>query len=152
MVQLCDTVFVGLIPLCMDLFISLYDYADVGALLLRLVIGAIFLVHGVQKIKMWRMQASEQMPIGLLWTMRLLSIVEPLGGIAMALGVLTPFAALGFAVIMLGAISMKQKWQTPFAAHDKTGWEFDLMILAVVVALLFFGPGEYSIDRYWWGL
>lgn len=120
--------------------------ANFSLLFLRVAVGAIFLAHGLSKRGMWKMQPSEQMSGGMLGVMRLLSVVEPLGGVAVLLGFLTNWAAMGLGVIMLGAIWLKMtKWKMPFSAHDKLGWEFDLLILSVLVALLAFGPGAWAV-------
>jgi uncharacterized membrane protein YphA (DoxX/SURF4 family) len=133
----------------MPFLFLLQDYSDVGNLILRLGLAAIFWTHGRAKKGTWKMQPSEQMPAPMLKIMRLLSVCEPLGAIAMVLGFLTQPAALGFAVIMLGAINMKRKMmKVPFVFPDmKAGWEFDFINLAAALALIFLGPGAYSLDR-----
>jgi uncharacterized membrane protein YphA (DoxX/SURF4 family) len=48
---------------------------------------------------------------------------------------------------MLGALWHKMfKWKIPFLAADKTGWEFDFILLGAAIALLFIGAGIYSLD------
>ena len=85
--------------------------------------------------------------------MKLLSICEPLGAIAVLSGFLMQPATLGLGIIMIGAITLKIKsWKTPFTAQDKTGWEFDFIILAVCVALYFTGAGAFGLDRLIFGL
>lgn len=93
------------------------------------------------------MQPSEQLPASMLQIGRILSITEPLGAIAMTFGFLTQIAAVGFSIIMVGAIASKRKTKTPFWAQDKTGWELDFIILAANIALFFLGAGQISIDR-----
>jgi putative oxidoreductase len=125
---------------------GLKQYADVGHLVLRLVIAAIFLYHGYQKWGLWS-AVPEGMPSGMLNLMKFLSIVEPLGGLAMILGLWTRLAALGLGIIMVGAIYMKAATMgVGFATPQGPGWEFDLMILAGCIALLFEGAGKYSMD------
>ncbi len=120
--------------------------SDFSLLLLRVAIGAIFLVHGLGKRKMWQMQPSAQMSAGMISLMKLLSVVEPLGGAAVLLGFLTNWAAMGLGIIMLGAIWLKiSKWKVPFSATDKMGWEFDLLILAALIVLLAYGPGVWAV-------
>ncbi len=126
-----------------------YNYADWGPLALRLAVGAIFLVHGLKKWGMWKKQAGGQMPGGMLALMRLLSLAEPLGGLALLVGFLTQLAALGLGLIMLGALWFKiTVWKTPFTAPDKNGWEFDLLILAATITLVLIGPGALSADWF----
>ena len=131
----------------MDLLSSLTQYSDWGLLALRVAIAAIFLQHGLMKKGMWKMQPSEQMPAKMINQMRLLSIAEPLGAMAILFGFLTQWAAIGLGIIMLGAITFKTKvWHTPFMAQDKTGWELDFLILAACIALLLNGAGAISLD------
>ena len=132
----------------MEFFANLHQFGDWGLLALRIAVGAIFLVHGAQKWAMRKMQPSEQMPAGMLSLMKFLSIVEPLGALAILAGFLTQLAAAGLGIIMIGAIILKKTMmKVPFAAQDKTGWEFDLIILAATVALFFFGAGSIGLDR-----
>jgi putative oxidoreductase len=128
-----------------DLLFTLAQYGDWGLLGLRLAVGAVFLVHGISKLPMWRMQPSDQMPNGMLATMRFLSIAEPLGAAALILGALTQFAAAGLSVIMLGAIYFKiGVWKNKFV----NGWELDLVLLAANIALVLLGAGAWSVDHY----
>lgn len=130
----------------MDILTSLTAYQSVGIVFLRLAVGIIFIYHGFKKLDLWKMQPSAQMPAGLLTNLRVLSIVEPLGGVAMILGFLTQLVALGFILIMLGAIHYKiNVWKAPFMAQDKTGWEFDFLILAASLALVFSGGGAWTL-------
>lgn len=131
------------------MFEFLREFSDVGLLFLRLALGAVFLVHGIDKLAMWKMQPSEQMPAPMIKLFRLLSIVEPLGGAAMMAGFLTPLAAIGFMIIMLGAIGVKMNvMKLGFITSMKVGWDFDLMNFASAAALLVLGPGAFSVDAY----
>jgi uncharacterized membrane protein YphA (DoxX/SURF4 family) len=129
-------------------FLTLHSYADWGVLLLRIILGAIFWVHGRSKINMWKMQPTPEMPASMISIMRLLSICEPLGAIAVVTGFLTQLAALGFCIIMCGAIYSKiVAWKMPFMAHDKTGWELDAIVFASSSLLFFVGAGSLGLDR-----
>lgn len=137
----------------MEFLSNLTALNDWGLLALRVALAAIFIYHGSQKWAMWKMSPSEQMPAGMLNMMKFLSIVEPLGGVAVAVGFLTQLAALGLGIIMLGAINTKVRvMKVPFAAQDKTGWEMDLILLAACIALFFAGAGGMSFDSFWLGL
>ncbi|MBI4261992.1 DoxX family protein [Candidatus Uhrbacteria bacterium] len=129
----------------MYFFNELSGYYDSALLALRVAVGASFLAHGLMKRGMWRMQPSAEMPVGMLNMMRFLSIVEPLGALAVLAGFLTQYAAIGFGLIMLGAIYFKtQKWGKTFAGDG--GWELDLLLLASAIVLLLGGAGNVSID------
>ena len=117
---------------------------DYGLLTLRIVLGIIFLYHGYPKIKNpeMLMQVWGNKTIGLLQ-----GLLEFVAGILILIGLLTQFASIFFIIIMLGAIYFKIfKWKTPFFAQNAMGWEFDLLILASSLALLFLGAGTYSLD------
>src|SRR2546430_988069 len=130
----------------MSVLSSLHHFSDWGLLALRLGVGTVFLVHGNQKRAMWKMQPSAQMPAGLLSLLRVLSIAEPLGGLATLVGLLTQAAAAGFILVMLGAIRLKvQQLHKGFTGEG--GWEFELLLLVGAIALLFLGAGKFALDR-----
>lgn len=125
---------------------GLKQYADIGHLVLRLAVASIFFYHGYQKFGLWG-ATPEGMAAGQVMLMKFLSIAEPLGALALLLGVFTRLASLGLALIMIGAIYMKaMTWGVGFATPQGPGWEFDLIILAACIALIFDGAGKYSLD------
>ena len=66
-----------------------------------------------------------------------LGAVELLSSVGLILGIYTQLSALLLGIIMIGAIYFKtMKWRVPFAAVDKTGWEFDFTLLAANIAIL----------------
>ncbi len=130
----------------MTVLSSLHHFSDWGLLALRLGIGTVFLAHGSQKRAMWSTQPSAQMPAGLLSLLRVLSIAEPLGGLATLVGLLTQAAAAGFILVMLGAIRLKvQQLHKGFTGEG--GWEFEFLLLVGAIALLFLGAGKVALDR-----
>lgn len=130
---------------------DLADQAEWGLLALRLAIGAIFIVHGWPKVTGARgmaaaMGGGQAKPV-MVGVFTLQGIVEIGGGILMILGVLTQLVALAFAIIMIGAIVLKNtQWKTGFMAQQTTGWEFDLVLLAGNILLFLTGPGEIAIQ------
>src|SRR5260370_7658465 len=74
----------------MRFFAHLDQLGDWALVALRLGVGTSFWVHGTSKRAMWKMAPSEQMPASFLSTLRLLSIVEPVGALALFVGFLTP--------------------------------------------------------------
>jgi putative oxidoreductase len=120
----------------------------VGLLVLRLALGAVFLVHGGQKLMMGPgamagMFANMGAPAPSL-TGPLAMVVEPLAGAALVLGVLTRLAALGVAVDMLGALLIVHVGNGFFVPR---GIEFPMMLFASAVALMLVGAGPFSLDR-----
>lgn len=135
----------------MGFFAALHQQGDWALLVLRLGVAVPFLVHGIDKWAMWKMQPSAQMPAGMLSILRLLSIAEPLGAIGLLIGGLTQLAALGFCIIMLGAIRLKaMQMHRKFTGEG--GWELDFILLAAAIALVFLGAGAYSADRMLFGI
>ena len=118
---------------------------NVGLLVLSVVLGAIFIYHSIPKLK-----APASMAKGMGKSkgfVSLLGVVEFVSGLFLILGFLTQIGALLLVVVMLGALYHKLfKWNVPFAAHDKLGWEFDVILLAAAIALLLLGAGNVSID------
>lgn len=116
---------------------------DYGLLVLRIALGIIFIYHGYPKIKNPKMMAQtfgNTFPL-------ILGLFEFIAGVLTLIGLYTQFAAVVFIVIMLGALYYKiAKWKISFFAQNTTGWEFDLLILASSLALLFLGAGNYSLD------
>jgi putative oxidoreductase len=122
-------------------------HISVAALLLRLVIGAVFIIHGYPKFSAeQRKQGGEWMKsMGLPAGFILFGgIVEFFGGIALVLGILTQLIALLFALWMLsttwlGKVKMKKK----FAG----GYEVDIILLVASLALAAIGAGAFSLDH-----
>ncbi len=137
----------------MQIFLQLHNLSDVGLLALRVALAAIFWVHGTGKRKLWQPEVAGQTPSNMVRMMRVLSIVEPLGAVAVFVGFLTQLAAVGLGLVMVGALSYKLRvWKVPFMAENRTGWELDFLIFCAALALVFLGPGIYSLDRVIFGL
>ena len=129
------------------------DSTDLGLLLLRLVVGLTFAAHGAQKTFGWWggsgwggwqavMVRLGFRPPALFGA---ISIVAELGGgLLLALGFLTPLAAL----ILVGqetVIIVKSHWSRGFWNRDN-GFEFPLALTAGTVAIALIGPGAASLD------
>jgi putative oxidoreductase len=130
---------------------QLHQFSDWAVVALRVGVGMSFWVHGTSKRAMWKMAPSPQMPASLLSILKLLSIVEPIGAVALFVGFLTQPAAAGCAVIMLGAIRLKAGSMKRGFSVDG-GWELDLVLLTAALALVFLGGGAFSLDRLVFGL
>ena len=124
---------------------------DFALLLLRIGLASIFL--GIHKQRLWKVQPSAQMPAGMLRTLRFLSIAEPAGALGVLFGFLTRYAAIGLALVMLGALRfLITKVHRKFTGENVAGWEFEYLILLVAVALAIFGAGRYALDRVVFGI
>lgn len=127
------------------MFEQLMQYNNTGLLILRLSVAAIFIYHSMPKLTNAKgMAQMVGMPSGMVF---MLGAVELLSSVGLVLGVYTQLAALLLAIIMVGAIGMKMmKWGVPFGAMDKTGWEFDLILLAANIVILINGGGSIGIQ------
>ena len=113
---------------------------------LRLVLGVVFFYAGYVKWGMWS-ATPEGMSAGMALLMKFLSIVEPLGAVAVIIGFLTRWAAAGFSIIMVGAIVLLQFMMgISFSGATGAGWNFPLMVLAGSLVLMTFGPGSWSLE------
>lgn len=127
------------------MFEQLTQYNNVGLLILRLAVAIIFIYHALPKLKNAKSMAQMMgKPTGMIF---MLGAIEFLSSVALVLGIYTQLAALLLGIVMIGAIGMKMmKWSVPFAAMDKTGWEFDLILLAANIAILLSGGGTIGIQ------
>jgi putative oxidoreductase len=121
---------------------------DLGLLILRLVIGGVFIAHGAQKLFVFGIpgvtKGFEGMGVPMPGvTAPLVAAVELLGGLALVFGLLTRLASLGLAIDMLGAILLVHLKGGFFMP---TGYEFALTLLGASLALMFTGAGAYSLD------
>jgi uncharacterized membrane protein YphA (DoxX/SURF4 family) len=120
---------------------------NAALLILRIIIAVIFYVAAYYKFPFW-----STVPPGttsfMLFTTRLLSIVEPLGATAVLFGFLTRWAAFGLIIVLLGAIYVSQFiFHIGFVMPTSPGWNFPLMVLAGCLILAAFGAGRWSIDN-----
>jgi putative oxidoreductase len=123
---------------------------EYGLLLLRLVVGLLFVGHGTQKLFGWFGGGGPQGTAGFFSSVgyrmpAVLAIVAGLaeagGGLLLAAGLLTPLAAFLLATVMLHAIAT-----VVFPKGFLGGYEFELTLLTVAIALTATGPGEISLD------
>lgn len=127
---------------------------DVGLLLARLVIGAIFIVHGAQKVFQLGLPAVQQNFAGMHVpfpeiTAPLVAFVELIGGILLVLGLLTPIAGVALAIDMLGAAIIVHLANGMFAENG--GWETVAGLGAGALALAASGPGRFALDHLLYG-
>lgn len=128
------------------------SFGDVALLLLRLVAGVAFMLHGWGKIQQpfgWMGPESNVPAI----FQALAALSEFGGGLAWVLGLLTPLASLGLTFTMAVATSLHA-----FVRHDPfvsgsggPSYEPALGYLAVAVVLMALGPGRWSLDRRLFG-
>jgi putative oxidoreductase len=120
---------------------------DLGILLLRVVVGVVFIAHGWDKFTgiagtiaffgKLGLPAPEMMAY-------LVAFVELVGGIAILLGAFTWLAGLLLSIVMLVAI-----FSVKGTSHltGQGGYEFELVLLGACMAIAKIHPGKYSVMR-----
>src|SRR5215470_17165935 len=107
------------------MFPHLARFADFGFLLLRLMIGVVFITSGWNHLKdpeAWAKSIGTSKGFAVL-----LGAAEVFGSLGVIFGVLTQLAALGVILLMLGAIQKKIfVWHTGFWGEQTYGWHYDL--------------------------
>lgn len=115
-------------------------------LVLRLVAGVAFMLHGWGKIQHPFSWMPPEAPIpGFLQGLAALS--EFGGGLAWVLGLLTPLASLGILCTMAVAVLFHVSNGDSFVSMGGASFEPALGYFAVALVMLFVGPGKYSVDR-----
>ena len=124
---------------------------DLAALLLRLVIGALLVEHGTQKLFGWlggtgftatRATFAGQLRLrpATLWTV-LARPSEAGGGLLLATGFLSPLGSLAVIAAMLMAVVLvhgPRLWVT------ENGMEYPLVLIAAATVVAIAGPGSTS--------
>jgi len=130
--------------------------ASLGVLIVRVTLGVCMLPHGVQKLQnfsgmmeMFTKQSGIPAPFAFLVIMG-----ESFGAVGLILGVFGRFCAFGNALIMTGAIAMVHG-ANGFMLMDmakpdpmKVGYEYNLALLGMSLAVMVAGSGCFSFDRW----
>jgi len=126
----------------------IFSYSDLGQLVLRLAVGLVFVLHGWPKLRDFKNVSGWFESIGIrpgkFWT-AVVIFTEFIGGIALAFGFLTQiFAALMVVNMLVAIIKVKLAKERKFVGN----FELDFMLAAAALALVFLGPGRWSLDAF----
>jgi putative oxidoreductase len=126
------------------MFPQLNQFADLGFLLLRLMVGVVFIGSGWSHLKDPEARGKS---IGMSKGFTIfLGAAEVAGSLGVMLGVLTQLAGLGLILIMLGAIQKKIfVWHTGFWGEKNSGWHYDLMFVVMNLVIVFTGGGRWVL-------
>jgi putative oxidoreductase len=126
------------------LFPELSRFTDLALFLLRLMVALVFGTSGWNHLKSPE-ERSKSIEMSKGFTI-FLGLVEVLGSLGLAFGVLTQLAAIGLILIMLGAIQKKIfVWHFGFWAAN--GWNYELMLIIMNLVILVTGGGRYVLLR-----
>lgn len=125
---------------------------DLALLALRLLVGGLFIGHGVQKLFGWfggyglAGTGAFMESIGLRPGRQMAALAglsEVLGGVLFIVGLFQPLAALMIGGAMLIAIAKVHGKNGLWSQNN--GYEYNLVLLVLAVALALLGPGDLSL-------
>ena len=123
--------------------------ADVGILILRVVLGIVMILHGVYKFQKksffdqkWREDYGFPR-VSVLLT----GIVQVACGLAIIGGVFSRLAALILFMVMLVAtyISIGKHHEPFLSTPDGKGWDINFLLMGSLIALIFLGDGKWAL-------
>jgi len=126
------------------MFPQLSQFTDLGLLLMRLMVAAVFVTSGWSHLTKSD-ERSKSIGMSKGFTI-FLGAAELAGGLGVAFGVLTQIAAAGLIAVMLGAIYKKiLVWHIGFWGEKTYGWHYDLIFVTMNLVILFTGGGRYGL-------
>ena len=131
---------------------------DLSSLILRLLLGGVFFPHGAQKLLGWFGGYGFTGTMGFFtgngipWVFAFLAIAaEFFGALGLITGLLTRVAAFGIGCVMVVTtltVHLQNGFFMNWYGNQKgEGFEYHILALAIVVALLIKGGGKLSADR-----
>ena len=125
----------------------------IGRLIARLLIGGLFIGHGLQKLAGWFGGAgldgtAEGMKKMDMYPAKpqaaAAGLAETGGGALLAAGLATPLAATILTSVMLTAIQKVHLANGPW--NQNGGWEYNAVLIAAALGITDAGPGPLSLD------
>jgi putative oxidoreductase len=125
---------------------------DLGLAILRVVVGVIFIAHGTPKLFAGGMEGTAgffgslgiPFPLVAAW---LVALLEFLGGLSLVGGLLVTPVSLLLAIHMLAGIVLVHAQNGFYVVGPGSGGiEFNLLLIASLLVLVFGGPGIAAID------
>lgn len=122
---------------------------EIGALILRITLGILFLIHGIVKF-----QGGIENTVGWFESINIpgfmayvVALLEVIGGIALIIGFATRLVSILFALLMVGATITAKLPVGLLGNGQMAGYELDLAFLAISVYLAINGSKLLSISR-----
>lgn len=125
-------------------FLSTERWGDSAIFFMRIFVGILMLIHGIEKINNYEMlfpSFPDPLGIGSSASLVLIIGVETVGSVLLIMGLLVRPAALVLALGMLFATFFAYPSE-PFSAH-----ELSFVYMGIYVMLLISGGMRYSLDR-----
>jgi putative oxidoreductase len=125
---------------------------EVSLLIIRVVLGVTFLLHGIAKFQMGLGNVAGWFEsIGILGFIGYaVAFIELLGGIALIVGLGTRIVSALIAIVMVGAI-ITAKLSVGFIGAEAAGYELDVALLAMATVLVISGSHLLALDTKLFG-
>ena len=128
---------------------SAQSRADLGALVLRVTLGTMFVAHALLKIFVFTVPGTVQFfgSLGLPAAVAYFTIAaELLGGVALLLGVYARYVAIALVPILIGATWAHFGNGWVFSAANG-GWEYPAFLTVAAIVQFLVGDGAYALRR-----
>lgn len=122
---------------------------DYAALLLRLMLGAMFVAHGLLKFLVFTLPGTAGFfeKVGFPgWTAYIVAPAEVLAGVALIAGFQSRWVALASIPMLLGALKVHAGNGWLFSAANG-GWEYPLYLVATAVVVALLGGGRIAVTK-----
>lgn len=122
----------------------------VGLMMLRVVAGFVFFMHGYEKVVTLGLDGTESyfsevgVPVPA-YTAPVIAYLELIGGVMLMIGLVTQLVAALLLVDMI-AMMFIIHFENGFFATDN-GYELVFLLAGAALALVLTGPGAYSVDN-----
>ena len=125
------------------------NQAQLGATLLRLAMGIMFLAHGLLKVMVFTLAGTAGFfeSLGLPGFLAyIVTFAEIFGGVLLIVGFKTRLVAWALTPVLLGATwaHLGNGW---VFSNANGGWEYPLFLTVSGVALALLGPGRFALDK-----
>src|SRR5947199_10222364 len=127
------------------MFPQLAQFTDVALLLLRVMVGLVFITSGWNHLTDHEARSKD---VGMSKDFTIfLGAAEVAGSLGVIFGVFTQLAAAGLILLMLGSIQKKIcVWRTVFWGESGTnGWSYDTMLVIMSLVIVTTGGGNLSL-------
>jgi uncharacterized membrane protein YphA (DoxX/SURF4 family) len=126
---------------------------DWSLLILRVILGITFLIHGMAKFQMGLANVAGWFEsIGILGFLGyVVAFIELFGGIALILGLGTRIISALIAFVMLGAIFTTKLAAGFMGDGQMAGYELDVALLTMAVVLVINGSQLFALDKKLFG-
>lgn len=127
---------------------------ELGLLVIRVVVGLLFVGHGTQKLFGWFGGHGLKGTAGFMESLGMrpakqhalaAGAAEAGGGVLLALGLVTPLAAAALIAVMVVAIATVHAKNGVWLTEN--GYEYNLVLATVAFAVTAIGAGNWSLDN-----